>query len=113
MGETVDRAAMIEAAQHDRPRAVLSISLRCCWHAMQSFERETVVIYRVTHPNVDTAHDAGQSNGVYCLMMKYVVVSAMHATLQAARGLEVKRLMSLASFMVPALFMVMSNRPAC
>lgn len=98
---------MIEVVQHDRPRAVLSISLRCCWHAMQSFEREIVAIYRVAHQNMVTAHDAGQTNGVHYLVMKHVVVSAMHAILQAARGLEAKRLMALASFMVPALFMGM------
>lgn len=72
--------------------------------AVQRFEREIVAIARVTHPNVVTAYDAGQANGVHYLVMEYVegtdlrelvktkgplsVVSAINVVLQAARGLE-------------------------
>jgi serine/threonine protein kinase len=72
--------------------------------AVQRFHREVKVAARLSHPNVVTAHDAGESQGVHYLVMENVegsdlsvlvrtkgtvtVQNAINYILQAARGLE-------------------------
>jgi serine/threonine protein kinase len=73
--------------------------------ALRRFEREVAAIARFEeHPNVVTAYDAGESDGIHYLAMQFVdgqdlaalvardgplpVPEALDAVLQAARGLE-------------------------
>ncbi len=72
--------------------------------AVQRFRREVEVAARLAHPNIVTAHDAGESQGVHYLVMENVegsdlsvlvrtkgtlpVQKALDYVLQAARGLE-------------------------
>jgi WD40 repeat protein/serine/threonine protein kinase/Leucine-rich repeat (LRR) protein len=72
--------------------------------AVQRFHREVKVAARLSHPNIVTAHDAGESHGVHYLVMEYVdgsnlasfvrqhgrlpVDTALDYIIQAARGLE-------------------------
>jgi len=72
--------------------------------AIARFHREVKAAAKLEHPNIVTAHDADQANGVHFLVMQYVegsdlaalvkkngpfpVESAVHYILQAARGLE-------------------------
>ena len=72
--------------------------------AVRRFHREVEVAARLSHPNIVTAHDAGESHGVHYLVMEYVegsdlgslvrthgrlpVGSTLNYILQAARGLE-------------------------
>ena len=72
--------------------------------AVQRFHREVEVAARLSHPNIVTAHDAGESHGLHYLVMEHVdgddlssvvkqrgrlsVNKAIDYILQAARGLE-------------------------
>jgi len=72
--------------------------------AVGRFRREIKAIARLSHPNIVTAHDAGQAEGRHFLVMQYVegedlstlvhkqgplpVRRAIEYVLQAARGLE-------------------------
>ena len=72
--------------------------------AVKRFQREVKVAARLSHPNIVTAHDAGESQGVHYLVMEHVegrdldshvkkhgrlpIETALDYTLQAARGLE-------------------------
>ena len=40
--------------------------------AVQRFHREVEVAARLSHPNIVTAHDAGESHGVHYLVMEHV-----------------------------------------
>ena len=71
--------------------------------AERRFNREVEAAARLSHPNIVTAHDAGEDHGVHYLVMEYVAGSdltervrnggplrlaeAVECTLQAARGL--------------------------
>ena len=70
---------------------------------LQRFEREIEAIAKLTHPNIATAYDADEANGVHFLVMEYVpglnlsllvkeqgprpAEEAINYVLQAARGL--------------------------
>ncbi len=72
--------------------------------AVKRFEREVKAAARLSHPNIVTAHDADEHNGVHFLVMEYVegqdlasivkqqgplpVATAVDYILQAAKGLE-------------------------
>ena len=72
--------------------------------AVKRFHREVEVAARLSHPNIVTAHDAGEAHGTHYLVMELVegddlanhvrqhgrlpVQTALDYTLQAARGLE-------------------------
>ena len=72
--------------------------------AIQRFQHEVKAAARLTHPNIVTAHDAGEQAGVYYLVMEHVdgqdlavlvkqvgglsVSQAIDCTLQAAKGLQ-------------------------
>jgi len=72
--------------------------------AVARFEREVRAAAKLEHPNIVTAHDADQANGVHFLVMQYVegqdlsalvkkngpvsVEKSVNYILQAARGLE-------------------------
>ena len=72
--------------------------------AVQRFHREVKVAARLSHPNIVTAHDAREDQGIHFLVMEYVdgsdlallvrthgrlpVRTALDYTIQAARGLE-------------------------
>jgi serine/threonine protein kinase len=72
--------------------------------AVERFHREVEAAARLSHPNIVTAHDAGEHQGMHYLVMEYVeghdlativkdrgpleVRQAVECTLQAARGLE-------------------------
>src|SRR6185369_6200369 len=68
------------------------------------FNREVQAAARLSHPNIVTAYDAGEQQGIHYLVMEYVagrdlssfvrehgpldVESALDCVLQTARGLE-------------------------
>jgi len=72
--------------------------------AIQRFRREVEVAARLSHPNIVTAYDAREDNGIHFLVMEYVdgtdlasmvrkqgrlsVAKALDHVIQAARGLE-------------------------
>ena len=72
--------------------------------AVQRFHREVKAAAKLSHPNIVTAHDADEANGVNFLVMEYVdgqdlaatvkdhgplpVAQAVDCAVQAARGLE-------------------------
>ena len=72
--------------------------------AIARFHREVKAAAKASHPNIVTAHDADQANGVHFLVMEFVdgtdlsalvkkkgplaVIKAVNCVLQAARGLE-------------------------
>ena len=72
--------------------------------AVRRFHRVVEVAARLSHPNIVTAYDAGESHGVHYLVMEYVegtdlgtlvrkrgrlpVGSALHYVVQVARALE-------------------------
>ena len=72
--------------------------------AVKRFHREVEVAARLSHPNIVTAHDAGEAHGTHYLVMELVegddlanhvrqhgrlpVQTALDYTLQAAKGLE-------------------------
>ena len=78
--------------------------------AVKRFHREVKVAARLSHPNIVTAHDAGEAHGTHYLVMELVegsdlashvrqggrlpVGTALDYTLQAARGLEYAHLES-------------------
>jgi formylglycine-generating enzyme required for sulfatase activity len=71
--------------------------------AVKRFQREVQAAAQLNHPNIVTAHDAGEHDGLYYLVMEFVdgqdlssrvkqhgplaVYDAVHYVLQAARGL--------------------------
>ncbi|MHC4402715.1 MAG: protein kinase domain-containing protein [Planctomycetota bacterium] len=73
-------------------------------HAVERFRREVKAAARLAHPNIVTAHDAGEHDGIHYLVTEYVdghdlarvlvergplpADVAVDCTLQAARGLE-------------------------
>jgi serine/threonine protein kinase len=72
--------------------------------AVQRFYREVKAAARLSHPNIVTAHDAGEHEGMHYLVMEYVegkdlarllaehgplpVAQTLQCMIQAARGLE-------------------------
>ncbi|MFH1919212.1 MAG: serine/threonine-protein kinase [Planctomycetota bacterium] len=72
--------------------------------AVQRFRREVRAAAKLEHPNIVTAHDAGEAHGIHFLVMQYVdgmdladlvgargglpVEEAFDYVLQAAKGLE-------------------------
>jgi len=72
--------------------------------SIERFQYEVKAAARLTHPNIVTAHDAGEQAGVHYLVMEHVegqdlavlvrragglsVLQAIDCTLQAARGLQ-------------------------
>jgi tRNA A-37 threonylcarbamoyl transferase component Bud32 len=72
--------------------------------AIQRFQREVKAVARLSHPNIVTAHDADECNGVHFLVMEFVegsdlaslvhqqgpmpIPQAVDCIVQAARGLE-------------------------
>jgi len=83
---------------------VISPALVKSQEALQRFEREVEAAAKLNHPNIVTAHDADESDGVRFLAMEYVdgidlseivrqqgplpVAAAIDYVLQAAKGLE-------------------------
>ncbi len=71
---------------------------------VRRFQKEVEAVARLSHPNIVTAHDADEADGVHFLVMEYVegcdlarlvrergplpVAKALDYTIQAARGLE-------------------------
>ena len=72
--------------------------------AIERFRREVKAAARLEHPNIVTAHDAGEADGIHFLVMQYVegkdlarvlaeqgplgIEEAVDCAIQAARGLE-------------------------
>ncbi len=96
-------------AQHQRMRRivalkVLPIQADITEKSVRRFSREVQAAARLSHPNIVTAYDAGEQQGVHYLVMEYVagrdlstfvrehgpldLESALDCILQAARGLE-------------------------
>ncbi len=99
-------------AQHRRMERivalkVLSAKLVDSPEAIKRFQREVKAAARLEHPNIVTAYDAGESNGMHFLVMQYVrgtdlagimkqkglftVEQAVDCTIQAARGRRVEQ----------------------
>jgi serine/threonine protein kinase len=96
-------------AEHRRMRRIVALKLLPP-HATSSkslvdrFYKEVELAARLSHPNVVTAYDAGESRGLHYLIMEFIdghtlsdhlrangplsVEQAMNCLLQAARGLE-------------------------
>ncbi|MDX1947325.1 MAG: protein kinase [Pirellulaceae bacterium] len=96
-------------AQHRRMQRLVALKVMgadCLGDrdAIKRFQREVQAVARLSHPNVVTAHDAGESRGTHFLVMEFVSGSDMDSlvrrggplsaeqalgyVLQAARGLE-------------------------
>jgi serine/threonine protein kinase len=83
---------------------VLTQQARASPDAVQRFQREVQAAAKLTHPNIVTAYDAGEQDGLPYLVMEYIegrdlarrvraqgplpVAEAVDCILQAARGLE-------------------------
>jgi serine/threonine protein kinase len=83
---------------------VLSQETTASLDAVQRFQREVKAGAKLTHPNIVTAYDAGEHDGVHYLVMEYIdgitlarrvrgygplpLAEAVDCILQAARGLE-------------------------
>lgn len=94
-------------ARHRRMQRIVAIkvlppALMKTPDAARRFQRETQLAARLTHPNIVTAYDAGESGGIHFLVMEYVdgqdlssllkqgllsLDKALDYILQAARGL--------------------------
>ncbi|HWB09542.1 MAG TPA: protein kinase [Pirellulales bacterium] len=96
-------------AEHRRMKRIVALKLLPS-HATSSkslvdrFYKEVELAARLSHPNIVTAYDAGESRGLHYLIMEYIdgrtlsdhlkasgplsVEQAMNCVLQAARGLE-------------------------
>ena len=96
-------------AQHRRMKRIVALKLlpanmTSSERNVQRFYQEVEVAAKLTHPNIVTAYDAGESRGQHYLIMEYVegkdlsayvekngpltVDQAVNCVLQAARGLE-------------------------
>jgi formylglycine-generating enzyme required for sulfatase activity len=96
-------------AQHRRMKRVVALkvlpsAMAKIPGATERFQREVEAAAKLSHPNIVTAHDADESEGVHFLVMEYVegkdlgalvrdhgplsVGKALDYTLQAAKGLE-------------------------
>lgn len=96
-------------AQHRRMKRVVALKLlppeaTRSPQAVRRFYQEVEMAARLTHPNIVTAYDAGEANGLHYLVMEYVngkdlatvvresgslsVAAAVDCITQAARGLE-------------------------
>jgi serine/threonine protein kinase len=100
---------MVLKAVHRRMERVVALKVLSAGfvknpEAVQRFHREVKAAARLEHPNIVTAHDADEANGVHFLVMQYVegsdlaarvkqfgplpVGEALSYVLQAARGLH-------------------------
>jgi len=96
-------------AQHRRMKRVVALKVLPSGvskdhDAVQRFQREVVAAAQLSHPNIVTAHDADEANGVHFLVMEYVdgkdlgalvrekgplsVAKTVDYIIQAAKGLE-------------------------
>jgi serine/threonine protein kinase len=96
-------------AQHRRMKRIVALKLlpthlTSSERNVQRFYQEVEVAAKLTHPNIVTAYDAGESRGLHYLVMEYVegkdlsayvakygpltVEQAVNCLLQAASGLE-------------------------
>jgi len=96
-------------AQHRRMKRLVAIKVLPASavksaEAVKRFYREVEAAAKLTHPNIVTAYDASESDGIHYLVMEYVegkdlasvvkergpleVKQALDCTLQAAKGLE-------------------------
>jgi len=96
-------------ARHKRMKRVVALkvlpsAMTKTPEAVQRFEREVEVIAKLEHPNIVTAHDADEADGVHFLVMQYVqgsdlaelvhqkgalsVATAIDYLIQAGRGLD-------------------------
>jgi serine/threonine protein kinase len=96
-------------AEHQRMRRIVALKVLPpkavkSADSIRRFNREVQAAARLSHPNIVTAHDAGQQQGIHYLVMEYVqgsdlstlirergpleVEAAMECILQTARGLE-------------------------
>ena len=96
-------------AEHQRMRRIVALKVLPpkaikSADSVRRFNREVQAAARLSHPNIVTAHDAGQQQGIHYLVMEYVqgsdlstlirergvleVEAAIECILQTARGLE-------------------------
>ena len=96
-------------AQHKRMKRVVALkvlpsAMTKTPEAVQRFQREVEVAARLEHPNIVTAHDADEADGMHFLVMQYVkgsdlaqlvrkkgtlsVAKALDYLIQAGRGLD-------------------------
>ncbi len=96
-------------AQHQRMRRIVALKVLppqavLSPNSVRRFSREVQAAARLSHPNIVTAFDAGEQQGIHYLVMEYVpgrdlstlvrehgpldVESALECILQTARGLE-------------------------
>ncbi len=96
-------------AQHLRMKRIVALKILPAEvagspDAVQRFQREVEAVARLSHPNIVTAHDADEANGVHFLVMEYVegsdlarlvrergplpLTEALDYVIQAAKGLE-------------------------
>ena len=96
-------------AEHRRMQRVVALKVLTSTamkspEAVQRFQREVIAAAKLSHPNIVTAHDAGESGGIHFLVMEHVdgadlsslvkkrgplpVAEAVDYIRQAAEGLE-------------------------
>ena len=96
-------------AEHQRMRRIVALKVLSSQamkspDAVRRFNREVQAAARLSHPNIVTAYDAGEQQGIHYLVMEYVdgrdlaslvaehgpleVEAALECILQAAQGLE-------------------------
>ncbi|HEV3344889.1 MAG TPA: protein kinase [Pirellulales bacterium] len=96
-------------AEHRRMKRIVALKLlppqaTSSKSLVERFYKEVELAARLSHPNIVTAYDAGESRGLHYLIMEYIdghtlsdhlkatgplsVEQAMNCVLQAARGLE-------------------------
>lgn len=83
-------------ARHKRMKRVVALkvlpsAMTKTQDAVQRFEREIEAVARLEHPNIVTAHDADEANGVHFLVMQHVKGSDLAVLIRSKGPLSVRK----------------------